>query len=453
MPTAEDVYLHSPRPLQTLLANAAAVKEWRKRYGADFAVLLDEYEARDMWSSDELAAYSDAQRVLALARASRTDHYQAVFRQLGAHWTDFIPRDAFAELPITDKQTLREEPESFRPRPIQPNDRVVGSSGTTGVPLKLLKDHRSAQEFWAVWWRYRRWHGLDLDTPVALFGGRRIMRSERQKGPYWLHNRVGHETRFSTYHISRETAPAYVDQLNAELTVWIHGLSSSIANLARFIVDDGLKVTAPIRVVSLGAEGLFPWQADLIENAFGPRPIQHYGLTEGAANAAICPSGSLHVDEDFGYLELIGPSDRPQRLVGTPFTNTATALLRYDTGDLSRLLPERCACGRSSRLLDGIDGRGDETVELPDGRMVGPRWAFRGNLNVREAQIVQHPDLSLTVRVAPGPNWTRADDKAVVDALRVYVGDDLAIRCDVLEAIPKTASGKLRLVIREPQVS
>lgn len=448
MPSVESVYLRSPRPVQTLLANVASLKEWRRRYGPGFDALLRDYESRDRWTREELDAFSDAQRALALARAARTEHYQKVFRRFGAQWTDFVQREAFSQLPVTTKQELRENPESFRPRGQLPTDRIIGSSGTTGVPLKLLKDAESTQAHWAVWWRYRRWHGLDLDTPYALLGGRRIMRTG-QGSPYWLHNRVGRETRYSTHHISRATAPDYVGQLNSEGTTWIHGLSSSIANLARFIVEDDLRVTARVRVVSLGAEGLLPWQADVIEQAFGPRPIHHYGLTEAAANASICPDGSLHVDEDFGYVELVGSPDEPQRIVGTPFTNEATALLRYDTGDLARALPRSCSCGRATWLLDGIDGRSDETIELPDGRLVGPRWAFRENLNVREAQIVQHSDLSLTVRVTPGPAWGEHDESAVVNALRIYVGEDIPIRVQTVESVPKTASGKLRLVVRE----
>lgn len=448
MPTAEDVYLRSPRPLQTLLANAAAIRTWRNRYGADFAALLAEYEDRDSWSKADFAAYADAQRSLALARAARTAYYQTVFNKMGAHWTELIAKDAFSEIPLTSKQAFRSNPEAFRPRPVQPTDAVIRTSGTTGVPTELLKDRRAAEHQWAVWWRYRRWHGIDLDTPCALFAGRRIMRDD-QSAPFWRTNHVGKELRFSSYHISQSSAPLYARRLNAGEFTWIHGFSSAIANLARFIVDDDISITAPIQLLTLGGEGVLPWQADLIEAAFGTRPIHHYGLTEQAANASVCPKGALHVDEDFSHVELVGPSEKPQRIVGTPFTNEATALLRYDTGDLTRPSSSGCSCGRPTVVLDGIDGRGDETVELPDGRMVGPRRAFRSDLNLREAQIVQHHDLSLTLRYVPGPGWSSTHEDAVVEALRVYVGNDLPVRCEVMDAVPKSDSGKLRLVVRE----
>lgn len=452
MPTAEDVYLRSPRPVQTLLANAAAVKAWRNRYGSNFLALLSEYEDRDQWSAADLEAYGDAERTLVLARASRTDYYQAIFKKMGAHWSELIARDAFSEIPITSKQVLRDRPEAFRPRPAQTSDSVILTSGTTGVPTALLKDGRAIEHQWAVWWRYRRWHGIEMDTPCALFAGRRIMR-DSQSAPFWRRNLVGKEVRFSTYHISRATAPLYAAKLNAEGVTWIHGFSSAIANLARFIVDDAIRITAPVQVVSLGGENVLPGQADLIEAAFGHRPIHHYGLTEQAANASVCPSGSLHVDEDFSYVELVGPADEPRRIVGTPFTNEATALLRYDTGDLASPSPGTCGCGRSSALLQGIDGRGDETIELPNGRLVGPRRAFRADLNLREAQIVQHPDRSITVLYVPGPGWGPTHEDALINELRVYVGHGLPIRCEAVESVPKTASGKLRLVVREPSSS
>lgn len=450
MPTPEQLYLRSPRHIQTVLANAAAAKAWKGRYGPNFNALLQEYEGRDQWSRAELDAFADAQRALQLARAARTPYYQQIFQDMGAHWTELIPVESFAQIPITQKQQYRDQADAFRPRPRQASDQLTRTSGTTGVPTEVLKTALAVEEQWAVWWRYRRWHGIGLETPCALFAGRRIM-SDQQGAPFWRQNYVGRETRFSTYHISRQSAPEYVAALNAGKFTWVHGFSSAIANLARFIVEDDLQVSAPIVAVTLGGENLLPWQHDVIADAFGPRPVHHYGLTEQAANASVCPQGSLHVDEDFSFVELVGDDpDGRRRIVGTPYTNAATTLLRYDTGDVTRSQDGDCSCGRASFRLNGIDGRGDETLELPDGRQVGPRRAFRADLGLAEVQIVQHPDLSLTIRFVPGPRWMPGHDRRLEAAVREFVGPDLPIRCESVASIPKTAGGKLRLVVREP---
>ena len=42
-------------------------------------------------------------------------------------------------------------------------------------------------------------------------------------------------------------------------------------------------------------------------------------------------------------------------------------LIRYRTGDLSRLLPEKCCCGSILKRLDRISGRLGVKTILPDG--------------------------------------------------------------------------------------
>jgi len=48
----------------------------------------------------------------------------------------------------------------------------------------------------------------------------------------------------------------------------------------------------PIRWITVGAENLLPQQADLIEQAFGARPRQHYGMAEAIANSSECERGA-----------------------------------------------------------------------------------------------------------------------------------------------------------------
>jgi len=50
-------------------------------------------------------------------------------------------------------------------------------------------------------------------------------------------------------------------------------------------------------------------------------------------------------------------------VVVTPFTDSYP-LLRLATGDLSRLVAEPCACGRTSMRLAGILGRADDTAKV-----------------------------------------------------------------------------------------
>lgn len=447
----EALYFRSPAALQEILSSAAGMGVDRLRYGGSYPEVESEYGARSNWSLDALRAYGTSRRAQVLALASQTPYYAEVFSRLGAAWHELIDDDAFAQIPSTPKAALRETPQAFSPRKMLPSDAMTRTSGTTGSSIGVLRSRSAVDEQWAVWWRYRGWHGINRGEPCALFAGRRIMRAD-QAAPYWRRNIPGNELRFSTYHISPASAPLYVKRLNEFGPRWIHGFSSGIANLAACIVDQGLEVTAPIRWVTLGGENVTSLQMDTIRAAFGVQPVQHYGLAEGAANFSTCVEGRLHVDEDFAGAEFVPEGDGLTRVLGTTYANRARVLLRYDTGDLATLAPadETCSCGFGGRIVTSLDGRGDETITLPDGRLVGsPEDAFRTDLGVAQAQLLQRRDGSIRVSYVPSAQWSADSLTDVERALREFLGHEIAIDFLEVDDLPRTAGGKVRLVVKE----
>lgn len=447
----EDLYFRSPPVVQEALSNAAGLGVDRTRYGASYPETEVEYEMRSDWSLDALRAFGLARRTRALSLAAQTPYYSQVFANLGVAWFELIDDSAFAQIPSTPKSALRETPDAFAPRPSLASDATTRTSGTTGSSIGVLRSRSAVDEQWAVWWRYRGWHGIRRGEPCALFAGRRIMRAD-QGPPFWRRNVPGHELRFSTYHISPSSAPAYVNRLNAFGPRWIHGFSSAIANLAACIIEQELEVTAPLRWISLGGENVTGLQVETIRAAFGVQPIQHYGLAEGAANFSTCTEGRLHVDEDFAGVDFVPEGNGMTRVLGTTYANSARVLLRYDTGDLATLddSDQACGCGFGGRVVSSLDGRGDETITLPDGRLVGsPEDAFRTDLGVAQVQIVQRRDGSLMVSYVPSSAWSEASLDQVEHALRAFVGTQIQIDFTLVDDIPRTAGGKVRLVVRE----
>lgn len=446
----EAIYFRSPALVQNALSSAAGAGVDRARYRGTYEEAEQEYLERGTWSDEALAAFARSRRAQVLALASHTSYYRDVFASLGAEWYELVEDAAFGQIPPTPKSDLRAAPERFSPRPTVSSDAVTRTSGTTGSSVEVLRSRSAVDEQWAVWWRYRGWHGITRDEPCALFAGRRIMRAD-QRAPYWRHNVPGRELRFSTYHISPASAPAYVERLNRFAPRWIHGFSSAIANLATCVIDQGLRVTAPVRWVSLGGENVTALQMETIRDAFGVQPIQHYGLAEGAANFSTCTEGRLHVDEDFAGVDFEPEVDGITRILGTTFANRARVLLRYDTGDLATLSEQsRCACGFGGRVVKSLDGRGDETITLPDGRLVGsPEDAFRTDLGVSQAQLLQRNDGSIVVSYVTSGAWASNSLARVESALREFLGQDIAISFREVDELPRTAGGKVRLVVKE----
>lgn len=128
-----------------------------------------------------------------------------------------------------------------------------------------------------------------------------------------------------------------------------------------------------LRVGVLGAE---PWSETMrqeIENKLNIKALDIYGLSEviGPGVAMECEEGrnGLHVFEDHFIVETINPitgevvpNGEEGELVFTTLTKEAFPLIRYRTGDMSRLMKEPCRCGRTVARMARISGRSDDML-------------------------------------------------------------------------------------------
>jgi phenylacetate-CoA ligase len=109
----------------------------------------------------------------------------------------------------------------------------------------------------------------------------------------------------------------------------------------------------------------------------------------------------------------------------------------------------RCPCGRQLPLIRRLLGRSDDYVVTPDGRSVGPAplsLAFQGVHGIREAQIRQEDPNSITVSLVVGAEYGDDSQSLLESELRARLGNQLVIDYARVEAIPRTAWGKRRLV-------
>lgn len=143
------------------------------------------------------------------------------------------------------------------------------------------------------------------------------------------------------------------------------GLPVQVLALARQGERTGLP-TRPPRSVLLSADYTSDAVVRAIEAAWGCRVFTHYGMTEmGLGGGVQCESfAGYHLREADLYVEIVDPDtgrSLPEgergEVVFTTLTRTGMPLLRYRTGDLSRFLPEPCACGTSLRSLERVRGR------------------------------------------------------------------------------------------------
>ena len=155
----------------------------------------------------------------------------------------------------------------------------------------------------------------------------------------------------------------------------ILGATPSYAlNIAEVAAGMGVDVrTLSLRYGCFGAE---PWSEAMrgdLEAKFGIKAQDTYGLSEiiGPGVACECHQAQdgLHIWEDHFLCEVIDPDTtrvlpmgETGELVLTTLTKEALPMLRYRTRDMTRLVEEPCACGRTHRRMTRVMGRSDDLL-------------------------------------------------------------------------------------------
>ncbi len=124
----------------------------------------------------------------------------------------------------------------------------------------------------------------------------------------------------------------------------------------------------------LGGAPLPPALQRRIRKIWNARVVELYGSTETMLLGTSCREARVHLETDLAFAELLRPdADEPVspgeagRLVITTLGIEGCPLVRFDTGDLVRLLPP-CPCG-DPRPAILVLGRENEVVDLEGHRL------------------------------------------------------------------------------------
>ena len=125
-----------------------------------------------------------------------------------------------------------------------------------------------------------------------------------------------------------------------------------------------------------GGEGMTEPMRDEMHKVWGEQFFctQNYGMSElcGPGVAGECSElCGMHINEDWFIPEVIDPETEEVlppgelgELVVTCLGKEALPLVRYRTGDLTRLMYEPCKCGRTTCRMENISGRADDMLVI-----------------------------------------------------------------------------------------
>jgi phenylacetate-CoA ligase len=449
------LYHGLPGPIRSLAATARGYQLRRWRYGANTDDLVEEALERESWTQVQWEIWRQDRLSALLERAAtRVPYYRD-------HWSERRRRgdqSTWGELenwPILEKETLRKHARRFVADDCEPERMFHDhTSGTSGKSLDLWFRRDSVQAWYALFEaRWRRWYGLSRNDRWGILGGQLITPIGRIQPPFWVWNHALNQLYLSSYHLSPELIPSYLDEIAKRKLVYLLGYTSSLYALSQVALRRKRR-DLNLKLVLTNAEPLDDYQRETIAEAFDCEVRETYGMSETVAAASECEAGRLHLWPEAGLTEIMdGDAALPRGLAGdlicTGFINADMPLIRYRVGDRGSLAAanDPCSCGRTLPQLDSIEGRIDDVLYTADGRSIGRLDpVFKSNLPIQEAQIVQEQLDRIRIRYVPAEDFTPQTARSLIERLQSRMGR-VEVLLEPITEIPRGPSGKFRAVI------
>lgn len=450
------IYLNSPIMIQNLLVSIYGYKLHKRRYGGNSSKYTKELMKSQWFSVDEIAELqNDRLRNLIMHAYNTVPYYNKLFKDKGLMPEDISQVSDLPKIPLLSKETIRRNP-IYVCSKMMLNTRdifVLGTSGTTGTPLKIYCDKESRKRNYAFFNRLRSWNNIKIGDKRVTFGGKVIIPPNPRKPIFWRYDINENNWLFSSYHMSEDNLRYYYKNLLAIQPDEIVSYPSSISVLAKYIFQNKLTKIRP-RAIMTSAETLLQHQRELIEDQFECKITDQYSSAEMSHFISQCEKGNYHIHPEYGIVEVVNKngkpvgSGEPGEIVCTSFINYTMPLIRYRLGDVLILSDEKCSCGRNFPTVSQIIGRMDDILIAPDGRpLVRFSPTIRGMQGLYETQIIQTHKDTLVVNMVVDPGFSAKDVDKFRKELTRRTGSGMKIQINFIDNIPKDKNGKFRTVI------
>lgn len=369
--------------------------------------------------------------------------YRAKMDAAGVKPEDIKSLADLKELPFTTKQDMRDNyPYGLFAVPRKKLRRIHASSGTTGKPTVVGYTSADLEVWRECVARLAVAAGATEDDVAQICFGYGMF-----TGALGLHNgleKVGAAiVPSSTGNTQKQLM--YMKDFETTLLVATPSYAMRIAEVAKEIGLDP-KRDLKVKTLVLGSELMTEAMRNELYKVWGEdvNLTQNYGMSElmgpGVSGECLKLNG-MHVNEDHFIPEVIDPKTgevlppgEKGELVITCLTKEALPLIRYRTRDITRLMYEPCACGRTTVRMENLSGRTDDMLKI------------RG-VNVFPSQIEE----VLINTEGIGPNYEIVlDRKNHSDLLTIKVEVEAEAMMDsyaALENLDRSLREKMRLML------
>jgi len=369
---------------------------------------------------------------------------------------DINSYDDLKLLPVINKREILENKILFQNSKINRHVYTRKTSGSTGMTLHFKKDARALAINDAVMWRCYQWYGIDIGARQARFWGIPIQNTAflRERLKDFILNRI----RISAFDITPGSSRRQYERILKFKPAYLYGYTSAIYSFSRNIYEQGIDLNnLKIKAVICTAEKMYSYHREFLESVFDCPIVDEYGSSENGIIAFQCIKGNMHIMSDNLCIEFINErGENVQKgdlgkIIITDLNSYAMPLIRYNIGDLGRPTDEQCACGINLPLMEVVEGRTEDFIRTPDGKLIHAAYLCYTlkNDSVKEFKMHQEDIRTLRVQIVRAQDYSKRTEAILERLLRSKLGDGLIIKFEYLDSIPRESSGKLRYFVSD----
>jgi phenylacetate-CoA ligase len=418
------------------------------------------------WSIEQLREYQ-LEKLHELINHSyeNVPYYRRVFDERGLKPSDIRNFKDLEKLPFLTKEIIRENLEDLKAKNYPRSKfEYVTTGGSTGVPLGFYYEKGTSR---AIEWAYIKtlWDrvGYNFTDKCVILKGNVIKSADQ--GKFWETALFGRALILSSYHMSEETIPKYINKIREFGPKYIQAYPSTITIIASFMKKHNIEPFPSVKALLCGSENMYPDQRKLLEDVLNCRVYTWYGHSERVVLAGECEKNkSYHIFPQYGIFELVDGNGKiiddfgvKGNIVGTGLTNFAMPLIRYKTDDLASYAGNNCNCKRSFPLITDVKGRWlQEFIIAPNYRLI-PITAINmhSNIfdNVVQFQFLQEKEGEVIFYIVKGTKYQKKDTEYIRKELSKKLGKDVKLDIRFVDKISRTSRGKYRFIIQKLSIN
>jgi phenylacetate-CoA ligase len=378
--------------------------------------------------------------------------YGKRFRAIGLEAEDIRSLADLKHIPITTKEQLQSAGvDEITSRTIDLSRCVaVSTSGSTGIPLRLLFTREDYSRLNMNWLR-----------PLLAHGVKPWQRKFEITGP---HNISLRKSWYNYLGLWNQKTVSIFDPAEKWAEDWrtfrpdiLSGYSLSLKLFAGYVLAQEIQDIVPEFVFGVSELADDSCRA-LIEQAFRKRLADIYGAAETGCIAWECPEcRGYHINLDTVIVEFLengepAPPGTVGKIIVTNLCSQAMPILRYELGDVGVRGLQKPSCGRGLSLMEIVEGRSDAFLVLPSGRVLSPLIFFaimKPLPGIRHWKVYQPDTRRLTILVVPGQEFSGQAREQIRSRVTEIISEPIELEIKIVETIPSESSGKIRSVVSE----